>query len=416
MEEAKVRTTLVIPTYWTFVLNRFSSKQKPIAVYDHPTFMNEPGTLPRLLRSLEKLRVKGVDVPNIVVLVAVTHKELEKVAEEKIESVLREHSHRLNIISFSSTDLKFVISHLKKKTLSKFAVLLSLIGYSNIRNLGLVIGQILESEAVIFLDDDEVVTDKSFFEKCTEFVGKQYKGKIIGGVTGYYIGSSGSYWLKDDPKEWWKTGWRKRRKMNQAFKIIEGGTRLKDTPFAFGGNMVLHRALFEKVPFDPYIPRGEDMDMLVNAKMFDFAFLLDNQLWVLHFPEYVGSRWSEMRQDMYRFAYMRRKLRDLKHIKEVTPIQIEYLEPYPGYFLRRNLMFKLSVSSFLSATHSALKSDIREIVEYLQNIKSSLSNVNRYVQRHYRDYFYFQELWAKTMPLVRGDKLVKDYLKKKMGK
>ena len=76
MEEVKVRTTLVIPTYWTFEPNRFSSKQKPIAVYDHPTFMDESGTLPRLIKSLEKMRSRGVDVPKTVVLIAVTHKEL----------------------------------------------------------------------------------------------------------------------------------------------------------------------------------------------------------------------------------------------------------------------------------------------------------------------------------------------------
>jgi hypothetical protein len=411
-----VKTTLVIPTYWTFAPHQVFSKRKPIAIYDHPTFITESGTLPRLLGSLEKLCIKGVEVPNIVVLVAVTHKELEMEAKERTESIVGEHRHRLNIISFSSSDLDFLVSRLKKRTLSKFSVPLSLMGYSNVRNIGLVIGQILGSEAVIFLDDDEVVTDENFFKKCREFVGKKYKGRTIGGVTGYYIGSSGSYWLKDDPNEWWKTGWRKRRKMNEALKIIEGGARLKETPFAFGGNMILCKELFEKVPFDPYIPRGEDMDMLVNARMFDFAFLLDNQLWVLHFPGYVASRWSEMRQDIYRFAYMRRKLQYQKHKNAVTPLQTKSLEPYPGYFLRRSVMFKFAVSAFLSALHSALKSGSVEAMEYLRNIKLSLSDVHNYVEKHYRDYFDFQERWVKTMPLIREDELSKDYLEKKRRK
>ena len=407
-----MKTTLVIPTYWTVAPHQLSLKQKPIAVYDHPTFMTESGTLPRLLRSLEKLYIRGVDVPSIVVLVAVTHQELEREAKERTESILREHKHRLNIVSFSSSDLDLLVSRLKKRALSKFAVFLNLIGYSNVRNIGLVISQILGSEAVIFLDDDEVVTDEEFFKKCTEFVGKKYKGKIIGGVTGFYIGSSGSYWLKDDAREWWKTGWRKRRKMNEAFKIIEGGARLKETPFAFGGNMVLHKRLFEKVPFDPYILRGEDMDMLVNAIMYDFAFLLDNQLWVLHFPEYLARHWSEMRQDVYRFAYMQRKLQYQKHKNGVTPLQTKSLEPYPGYFLRRNIIFKFVVSGFLSAIYSALKSRIKDSMEYLKNIKLSLSDVHHYVEKHYKDYFDFQERWAKTMPLIRKDKLSKDYLEK----
>ena len=412
MEEVKVRTTLVIPTYWTFKSDRFPSKQKSIAVYDHPTFVTESGTLPRLLKSLEKIRTSGVDVPKTVVLIAVTHKELEKKAEQKIQSILKENSRELDITSFSFTDLKFLISHLKT-TFPEFAVPLSLVGYSNIRNLGLVISQILESEAVIFLDDDEVITDENFFQKCTESVGKKYNGKVIGGVTGYYVAASGSYWLKDNSEEWWKTGWRKRRKMNEAFKIIEENTRLKDTPFAFGGNMVLHKELFEKVPFDPYIPRGEDMDLLVNAKMFDFAFLLDNQLRVVHSPEYSGSRWSEMRQDIYRFAYMRKKLQYLKHGKVATSLSIDSLEPYPGYFLRRDLIFKFAVSSLLSALHSTLKTNTAECLEYLRNVKLSQSKVYRYVKKHYKDYFDFQEIWAKSMPQIRGNKVIKDYLQRK---
>lgn len=408
-----MKTTLVIPTYWTAESHRFPLKQKPIAIYDHPTFLDKAGTLPKLLRSLEELHMRGVDLPNIIVLVAVTHKELEKEAQEKTESILKEHSHTLNIVSFSSFDLKILVSHLKKKSISKFADCLNLTGYSNIRNVGLVVSQILDSDAVIFLDDDEVVTDENYFKKCKEFIGKKDEGKIVGGVTGYYIGSSGSYWLMDDPKEWWKTGWRKKRKMNEAFKIIEGEARLKDTPFAFGGNMVLHRELFEEVPFDPYILRGEDMDMLVNAKMFGFAFLLDSQLQVIHSPEYVGERWSEMRQDMYRFMYMRRKLRHLKHRKNVTLLEAKSLEPYPGNFLKKFLLLKLNVSNFLSAVHSAFKSTNKEFVEYLKNIKLSFSDVHRYVERNYKAYFDFQEHWAEAMPLIRGNKLVKDYLKRR---
>ncbi len=411
-----MKTTLVIPTYWTSAPHQLSLKQKPIAIYDHPTFITEPGTLPRLLGSLERLCNKGVEVPSIVVLVVVTHEELERAAKEKTESILGKHKHRLRIVSFSSSELDSLFSRLKKGVLLKSALSPNLIGYSNVRNTGLLISRILGSEAVIFLDDDEVVTDERFFQKCTEFVGKKFKGKIIGGVTGGYIGPTGSYWLKDSAREWWKTGWRKRRKMNEAFEIIEGGARLEETPFAFGGNMVLHKRLFEKVPFDPYIPRGEDMDMLVNARMHGFAFLLDNQLWVRHFPAYVAKHWSEMRQDVYRFAYMRRKLQYQKHITGVSPLRTKSLEPYPGYFLRRNTMFKFIVSGFLSAIHSVLESRTEDSMEYLKNIKASLSDVPQYAEKHCRDYFDFQNLWARTIPLIGEHELSKACLVESGGK
>ncbi len=67
--------------------------------------------------------------------------------------------------------------------------------------------------------------------------------------------------------------------MNEAFgKIIGSDPRLKETPFVFGGNMVIHRDLFTVVPFDPEVTRGEDIDFLINAKMFGFKLLSDEYL------------------------------------------------------------------------------------------------------------------------------------------
>ncbi len=411
-EEKTVKTTLVIPTYWTFPPNQHPSN-RPDAVYDHPTFINTTGTLPKLLKSLEKIREQGADIPDIVVLVAVTHKELEKHAEKIMKSIIEKHKHELNVTPFSTSDLKSIVSKSKNSVFSKFSSFLNLRGYSNIRNIGLVIGQILESDAVVFLDDDELIIDKVFFEKCTEFVGKKYEGKIIGGVTGYYVNPSGHYWLSDKPREWWQTGWRKKRMMNRAFEVIENDARLRDTSFAFGGNMTLHKELFSKTPFDPYITRGEDMDLLVNAKIFGFAFLLDTQLRVLHTPEYVGSRWSEMRQDIYRFAYMRKKLQSAKHIEGTDELPIEALDPYPGYFLKRDLTLRFLISSSLSTLNSVFELNTKEFSKYLENIKIALSDVQRNTERHFTRYFGFQRLWAQTMPLIRGDKPAKDYLENK---
>ncbi len=407
-----MKSTLIIPTYWTAPASHPCIKQKPDATYDHPTLITESGTLPRLLKSLEKLCVRGVDVPDIVVLVAVTHKELESEATKRTGSILREHKQELNLFLFSSSSLDFLVSHSRKAALAGFLSLLNMQGYSNVRNVGLLAGQILGSDATVFLDDDEVVTDEGFFRKSVESLGKKYRGKTIGGVTGYYIDSSGSYWLEDDTKEWWKAGWRKKKKMNEAFRIIEGDPRLKETTFAFGGNMALHRELFEKVPFDPYILRGEDMDMLVNARMFDFAFLLHDQLRVQHLPPYKASRWSEMRQDIYRFAYQRRKLQYHECRNRQSPLQIESLEPYPGSFLRRSLFFKFGVSNLLSAFHSALRSNTAESMEYLKNIRLSLSDVHYYVEKHYSSYFDFQRRWAESMPLMREERSAGDYLEK----
>ncbi len=42
--------------------------------------------------------------------------------------------------------------------------------------------------------------------------------------------------------------------------------------------------MFQIVPFDPHVTRGEDIDYLMNAKMFGFDFFLDNKLSIKHLP------------------------------------------------------------------------------------------------------------------------------------
>ncbi len=49
--------------------------------------------------------------------------------------------------------------------------------------------------------------------------------------------------------------------------------------------MILHRELFECVPFDPLVTRGEDVDYLINSRIFGFSFFLDNTLSVKHLPQ-----------------------------------------------------------------------------------------------------------------------------------
>lgn len=73
--------------------------------------------------------------------------------------------------------------------------------------------------------------------------------------------------------------------------------------------MVIHRNLFTVVPFDPNISRGEDMDFLINARMFGFPFFLDNRLSIKHLPPPKAHPiWRQLREDIYRFVYERAKI------------------------------------------------------------------------------------------------------------
>lgn len=397
-----MQISVIIPTYWTSIRPEVQCLE-PNAIYDHPTPIEMQSTLPRLLNSL-----KQTDIPKkltvITVITAVTHSVLEKKAEEKVKEIISYYEDDFNIKQLSATTLRNLI--LEKESLAR---LLSLYGYSNVRNLGLAIAQVLNSDIIVFLDDDVIVNDKEYFRKAQEFIGSQIDNKLLGGISGYYTDEYGGYYLKFNRRAWWRGWWPKEEKMNMAFKILESRQRLVKTPFAFGGNMILHWKMFEKIPFDPYITRGEDMDLLINAKMFGFNFLLDTELRVLHLPGEGKKLWSEMRQDLYRFLYMREKILSQKHVENIRKISISYLEPYPGYFLHTMMPFRFTLSSILNCLHSVLIRDSEGCEAFASNpihIPSAL----KFAKKHSLDYFRFQKKWMKIMPKLRGKKKLEKLL------
>lgn len=190
--------------------------------------------------------------------------------------------------------------------------------------------------------------------------------------------------------------------MNEAFKIIRSNQRLVSTTFAFGGNMAIHWQMFERVPFDPGITRGEDMDLLLNAKMFRFEFLLDTDLHVVHLPGEEKASWSEMRQDVYRFLYMREKIRAQKYIKNINPIPVDALKPYPGDFLTSGISARFFTSNCLHTVRSLLTRELQVSKEFVYNF-ACLFKAQRFAKTHAMDYFKFQKKWTSVVPKIRGD-------------
>lgn len=397
-----MKISVIIPTYWTSNDPKIQH-QTPDAVYDHPTPLESRSTLPRLLSNL-----RNTDMPKksttITVITALTHKTLEEKAEEKIRQILSKYEDQFEINQFSTSTLKKINAYDKN-----LAQLLSLYGYSNVRNIGLITAQILKSDILVFLDDDVVINDQKYFHKAQEHVGKNIDNATLGGVAGYYTNKDDSYYLYINPKAWWKTGWPKERKMNEAFKILEKRETLVPTTFAFGGNMVLHWKMFENVPFDPYITRGEDMDLLVNCKMLGFQFMLDTRLRVLHLPGEGKKLWSEMRQDLHRFLYMREKLLHQKEMRNSQFVSPESLKPYPGFFLQFGTLFKFATSSCLNSAHSFFSGSLESFKEFTYNLMQ-IPSALRFAREYCLDYFEFQKKWSNHVPKTRNNKRLRAVL------
>ena len=332
----KYKTTMVIPSYWTRE-DGHAVKETDI-VYDHPVPLNQEGTLKRALASLSVLKDKDF---NLVVIAASNAVDIEKNVEEKVAGIISSVSSDVPIYLFSHSHLNKVHEALKREGHHEFAHLLSLKGYSNIRNLCIFLPHLLDSDVAVLIDDDEVFEDPMFMNKSQEFIGQTVNSVFVGAVAGYYLQPDGDWRLKTERKPWMEH-WDKIDRMQQAFnEIIGREPRLKPTPFVFGGNMVLHKDIFTRIPFDPNVTRGEDIDYLINMKMFGYQFFLDNTLAIKHLPPpKFHPIWKQLREDIYRFVFERAKLRDQKPEDGMVHVTAEELDPYPGAFLKDDLETK----------------------------------------------------------------------------
>jgi hypothetical protein len=276
-----MKVTMVIPSYWARESN--VGFREGDAIYDHPTPLDSEGTLLEAIQSIGILKDKDFQLGIIAVASA---EDIEPEVEKKIANIIKIASSAtgVEVLLFGYSQLKQIHNVLIGEGKNDYIDLLHLRGYSNIRNLCMFIPHILSSELAVLIDDDEVFEDPEFMMKAKGHIGKNIKGKIVNAVAGYYLQVGGDYHVKKPLRPWMKY-WDQYERMNEAFdKIIGTKPRLKETPFVFGGNMVIHRNLFTVVPFDPNVPRGEDIDFLINARMFGFHFFLDNQLSIIHLP------------------------------------------------------------------------------------------------------------------------------------
>lgn len=360
-----MRKSVIIPTYWS--RRKSDPWQKGDAVYDHPTPVDEKGTLGRTLESMKLLDERDF---KLVILICPTTPEVEQEAYKQVLSIVRQVGLNAETYLFTAGDLRDMVEIFAANELSdESKKLLTMRGYPNVRNMCLLAASILSSDVTLLIDDDEVFENSDFLTRATEFIGKRVYGDVIHGIAGYYLNKNGKYY--DDVKpEAWTTYWDRFGAKAKAFdKIIGSSPRIKRTPFAFGGAMVIHRELFECVPFDPKVTRGEDVDYLINSNMYGFSFFLDNTLPIKHLPEpKAHPKWMQLREDIYRFVYQKEKMNAQHKIGNMVMVSPEDFDPYPGEFLKDDLEDKIFKSSLMLATQYMAEGDMSACQEALQNI------------------------------------------------
>ncbi|WP_130808120.1 cyclic nucleotide-binding domain-containing protein [Senegalia massiliensis] len=388
-----MRETVVIPTYWS----RKSTEgwKKGDAIYDHPTPVDKEGTLKRTLESLKNLNDKDF---KLVILLCPTTIDIEKEAEEKVKDIINSVDMGIETFLFTPRSLRTIKSIFKSSDLKREIIdMMSLKGYSNVRNMCLFSAHILASDVVILIDDDEIIENKNFISMSKKYIGKRIYGEIIYGVAGYYLNKHDEYY-DDVDMEPWMTYWDRFGSKAKAFdKIIGCEPRLKQTPFAFGGAMVIHKNLYQLIAFDPNITRGEDIDYLINSKMFGFNFFLDNKLSVKHLPPKKNHPvWQRFREDIYRFMYERAKLSSQYAVNNMTIVKPEDFDPYPGEFLKNDLEDKIYKTNVLLSLEYLAEGDMEASKETMKNIYISKYEAVK-EKDPFTQYRHIQKKWQKII-------------------
>ena len=367
---------MIIPTYWsTPDINSWK-------IFDHPTPIQEEGTLRRTLQNLQE-----VSYPDPIILFpAPVAPQIEcRVAQIAAEFYL-------DIRICTAKDIDHIRTCLEKVGFPKaYMHTISMHSYGAIRNMGLLYALVHGFDTVVMIDDDECI-DPQYHRQALLHMDEVFGDFTILGKTGAVMDESGKKYY-DGQSTFTLQDWPKDQLFNENVLLeIEAPGELTPCTVAFGGNMVLSRKLFQTVPFDPFGTRGEDDDYVINARYAGFPFFFDKNLTLLHLPPKRNTGfWTRHRQDIIRFKYARAKFK----ILNINP---NSAGSFLAYFTRDDLDFKIISSSIAGAKYFVDHHDRREFEEFLNNALLAATCTDSDCERSAGDFLRFLDAWTTYAP------------------
>lgn len=386
---------ILIPVFIS--ARRHAEVGQVISTYDHTTSLSSQGELPRCLDSLRKVRGLG----HIVILVA-AEPSIENQAASKARSIA-EYFSDLSITVIGAPELALIRQRMEQLGVPVRNEI-GLSGYGAVRNLGLLVANMLDFDAAVFLDDDAVVEDEAFLEKAMYGLGKlTRRGVPILAKTGYYLNEEGSY-LSSKPTKWYDRFWQQSKAFNSWITKAMAGPRLSRSNHVCGGCLALHKEAFRRVSFDPWIARGEDLDYMLDLRMYGSDIWFDNQWVMRHLPPATPREGLRFRQDIFRWLYEYRKIEYARTQIDLLQIKPQSLQPYPGPFLEPNVTKRIRRTALL---RSIGRPDGKG---YRQAAKSAAGEAAKYAETHCAKYFEFQFKWPAVMSRFENDVIMQGIL------
>ena len=386
---------IVIPSYWGRDAGPGALGQR--GVYDYTTPIDKP--LPELESCLSSLeQVSGV--LRVIVLV-VAPKECEESARARVTSICRAHA-SLNPLVVGSQETKYVERAVGRVAHHVTGETVSLRGYGAIRNMGLAVAAVLGHDVVVFLDDDEVVQDSDFLVKAVWGLGSLTRQNLQVLVkSGFFVDEEGSPYARPSA-EWSERYWSKAADFNHVMKRMQTSTsRMARSNHLCGGCCALHAAAFSKVPFDPYITRGEDLDYVLNLRANGLDAWFDNEWSVRRLPpEETAGAPSVFMQDVHRWLYEYRELDAMNARRDLRTITSESLMPYPAPWLSEGVRRRV----FRTALRRLVTGPDR--LAYLRILTKGRFDADRFARVASSRYLSFAMVWPTVMAALWEDRVV----------
>lgn len=383
----------IIPTY---ISGRREVRESGnlLTNYDHTTAINEEGMLDRCLQSLTKVPNMG-----LVIILVVAQNGIEAEATEKVKRIAAKNPNITTMV-IGSAEIDLLRKRVEQLGCPEVAKKITLRGYGNIRNVGLVLAQAFGFDAVIYLNDDEIVDDPDFLNKAVYGLGKLTPAGVpILVKSGYYINKKGTY-LSSWEDAWYNKFWQKGSAFNEWITKAMAGPRLTRSNHVCGGCFALHKEAFQRLSFDPYIARGEDLDYMINLRMHGSEIWFDNQWSLKYLPEPQKSEGRRFRQDIYRWLYEQAKLEFSWANIDLQKVTASNLMPYPGQLLGKGIKNRIRITAWL---RSIARPDSRE---YRKAAHVAKKEAVEYAERNCTKYFDFQRLWPDMMQRIAGDRVI----------
>lgn len=371
---------IVIPTYW-------AADPTDSGVYDHATAVDEP--LPELARCLDSLDdVRGV-IRVIVLLVA--RPGVEDAARARVNAIVRDHE-GLNPLVIGTAEARLIEGCIENAIPGLGGETVALRGYGAIRNMGLATCAMLGHDVCVFMDDDEVALGPDYLVDAVYGLGQLTRQDLkILAKTGHFIDANGSHLADVSKPKLWERWWSKRREFNEWMEPALEGVRICRSNYACGGCMAIHAAAFARVPFDPAITRGEDLDYLLNLRLCGLEMWFDRSWYVRHLPPKTPDDPNRFLQDIFRWFYERAKLGFCSRQPSLSHVSAESLMPYPGKWLSPELDARVAHTSFARAVLGPNRG------YYLRIWQSGRSEARTYAMANASSYTRLLNFWPSVI-------------------